>query len=83
MLYAAAIRSASAHACRYAASTDSIVSSSSSRKLASTSFGIPASALVRPASATSNHTRSANAACFTRPSSVVNDGTKRRLACSS
>jgi hypothetical protein len=36
-----------------------------------------------PASATSNHSRSANAACLTKPSSVVSDGTSRRLACSS
>lgn len=59
------------------------LSSCVSAKLSSTVSRRPTSARERPASATSNHTRSTKAACLTSPSRVVRDGTSRRRACSS
>ncbi|AIF41617.1 hypothetical protein HX89_12495 [Dermacoccus nishinomiyaensis] len=64
-------------------STDADVSASVRSNDSSGPGCRPSSARLRPVRASSNQTRSTNVACFTRPSSVVVDGTSRRRASAS
>ena len=62
---------------------EAIVSVSSSMNDSSGVAGMPISARGRRVMASSNQTFSTKVACFTRPRSVVRDGTSDRRACSS
>jgi uridine kinase len=71
------------HASRCARWTVAMVSSSSRMNDSSGVAGMPISARGRHVMASSNQTFSTKVACFTKPSSVVREGTNDRRTCSS